>query len=135
MLRATGWEAEIAAAYASIPSEYKGYVVIAKRSKHSYGDNVIPHPASLHLGVKDDEKEHHAQTGHKVLARDRHNNGHNLPRDCLYSKYNKQGAKVTAEDLEKQDPAVIVTAQDLFEEFVLKHQKPAVSSLPTKNVG
>ena len=72
MLRATGWEAEIAAAYASIPSEYKGYVVIAKRSKNS---------------------------------------------------------------IEKQDPAVIVTAQDLFEEFVLKHQKPAVSSLPTKNVG
>ena len=67
-MKLTGWEVDVASAYHAIPNEFKGYMVVAKQSNHSYGDGVIPHKASLHKGVRTSEKIAHSETGHKVLA-------------------------------------------------------------------
>ena len=107
VMKPAGWEVNVAAAYDSIPDEYKGYMVVAKLSKKSKGDGVIAHKSSLHRGVKGKEKKRKHRTGHKVLAQSRlFNGGHNMPREDLISK---------------KDPSK--TGQDIFETFVLCHRR------------
>jgi hypothetical protein len=103
VMKSTGWDVDIANAYKAIPSEFKGYMVVAKKSNNSNGDGVISHKASLHKGVRAFEKQTHSETGHKVLAQFNLFGGHNMPRMSLVSKNN-----------------IHETAQDLFEQFELK---------------
>lgn len=104
ILKPNGWEADIAAAYRRIPEEYKGYMVVAKKSFRSTGDGVIHHKASLHYGVKEKEKWTGQKTGQKVLSLSLFG-GHNEPRKNLVSK---------------EDPTI--NAQTLFENFVLRQK-------------
>ena len=106
IMKPVGWDADVASAYAAIPAEFKGYMVVAKESAASVGDGVIPHKASLHRGVRAAEKAAHAETGHKVLAVGFYHGGHNMQRAELISKAN------SAE-----------SGQDLFENFVLQHRR------------
>ena len=102
VMKPSGWDVNVANAYKAIPSEYKGYMVVAKQSPISDGDGVIPHKASLHKGVRAFEKTH-SETGHKVLAQFSMYGGHNMGRRELVSKNNQKE-----------------TGQDLFEQFEMK---------------
>lgn len=103
VMKPSGWDEDVATAYKAIPNEYKGYVVVAKKSELSNGDGVISHPASLHKGVREYEKQTQSETGHKVLAQYKLFGGHNLPRNMLISKDNTNE-----------------TSQDLFERFEMR---------------
>lgn len=104
-LGSTGWNANIAKAYNAIPAKYKSYMYVAKKSERSTGDGVIAHPASLHKGVKPVEKKTGVYTGHQFYATSKHNTGHNLPRNKLYSADNPDQ-----------------NAQDVFDDFVRSHR-------------
>jgi alpha/beta superfamily hydrolase len=101
-LAAAGWRADVASAYKAIPREYKGYMFVSKKSCEGKGDGVISHAASLHRGVKPDEKKLGITTGHKVYANS--GAGHNKPRNQLFSPSapNKSG-------------------QEIFDDFVVSH--------------
>lgn len=104
IMKPTGWDVDVASAYKAIPNEFKGYMVVAKKSEHSDGDGIIAHRASLHKRVRAFEKQAHAETAHKVLARSNlYGGGHNMPRNMLISKNNPRE-----------------TGQDLFEHFEMK---------------
>lgn len=91
VMKPSGWDVDVAAAYNSIPANFKGYMVVAKPSDKSLGDGVISHPASLHKSVKQSEKQQHISTGHKVITSpDFFRKGHNLSRSQLISKENSE---------------------------------------------
>lgn len=92
-----GWEADVAAAYKQIDIKYKCYMVVAKPSKNSTGDTVIPHHCSLHKAVRKDEKNEYKVTGnenkltgYKVLAKGDKDIGHKDKRENLIFKKNPQ---------------------------------------------
>ena len=107
VMKPTGWVVDVAKAYKAIPAENKFYMVVAKAKdypgKPSLGDGVIAHRASLHKGVKDDEKKKGICTGHKVLAYGMF--GHNQSRRALISKDNPH-----------------ISGQDLYEQFVMRNR-------------
>ncbi len=109
VLSSTGWNVDVANAYLSIPDEYKGYMVVAKKSDKSVGDGVIAHFASLHKGVCKTEKNNKSITGFKMFAPENSyfadHGGHNMPRTALVSKDKR-----------------FTTGQDAFESFVNKHR-------------
>jgi pimeloyl-ACP methyl ester carboxylesterase len=94
-LSSTQWEVDVANAYKAIPTQYKGYMVVAKKTSpenqnyYSSGDGVIVHQGSLHKAVRAAEKKEGVTTGYKVLAA-RGFMGHNLGRSLLRSKTNYQ---------------------------------------------
>jgi len=101
VLKATGWQENLAAAYHSIPAQYKTHMYVAKASEESAGDGVIAHPASLHVGVKKDEKEKGINTGHKVYAR-------------LYAGHNQSRRDLVCKENAARN------GQEVYENFVLR---------------
>lgn len=104
LISANALEAIVVPAYNEISEQFKGYMVVAKKSSKtgSDGDGVIDHFASLHKDVVKDEKKKGIRTGHKVIfhATPTSLYGHCAPRTKLISK----------EDSAK-------TGQDVFEDF------------------
>ncbi|VEB34824.1 sidB homolog, substrate of the Dot/Icm system [Legionella sainthelensi] len=105
LMKPSGWDVDVAKAYNEIPDEYKNHMYVAKKSTLSYGDGVIAHWASLHEGVKQDEKKKGIRTGHKVYAQNGFfGGGHNMSRSDLVSAENTS-----------------LTGQDQFENFMKNH--------------
>ncbi|KTD10765.1 hypothetical protein Lgra_1731 [Legionella gratiana] len=106
LMKPAGWEVNVAKAYNAIPDEYKNHMYVAKKSNRSYGDGVIAHRASLHEGVKQDEKKRGIRTGHKVYAQNGFfGGGHNMSRSDLVSAEN-----------------TFLSGQDQFETFIRNHR-------------
>lgn len=106
VMKPVGWDVNVANAYKTIPAAYKNHMYVAKKSDRSDGDGVIAHWASLHEGVKKEEKERGVSTGHKVYAKaGLFRGGHNMSRGLLVSA---------------EDPSF--SGQDQFEKFVKSHQ-------------
>ena len=101
VLKATGWQENLADAYNSIPAQYKTHMYVAKASEESIGDGVIAHPASLHVGVKRHEKEKGINTGHKVYAR-------------FYAGHNQSRHDLDCKESEAKN------GQEVYENFVLR---------------
>lgn len=106
LMKSTGWDVNVAKAYNAIPDQYKSHMYVAKKSDHSCGDGVIAHSASLHQGVKNDEKKRNVKTGHKMYAKNSIFGGHNMSRNELVSAENPS-----------------LTAQDQFEGFIKNNKK------------
>lgn len=106
LMKPAGWDVNVAKAYNAIPDEYKNHMYVAKKSARSYGDGVIAHRASLHEGVKQDEKKKGIRTGHKVYAtHGLFGGGHNMSRSDLVSAENTS-----------------LSGQDQFENFIRNHR-------------
>lgn len=105
VMKPSGWDSNIASAYNNIPEQYKNYMVVAKRSDKSSGDGVISHQASLHKGVRQEERKQGISTGNKVFSTGPYG-GHNSARNRLFSKNNPDQ-----------------NGQDLFEDFANRLSK------------
>ncbi|ARM35168.1 alpha/beta hydrolase [Legionella longbeachae] len=105
LMKPAGWDVNVAKAYNEIADEYKNHMYVAKKSALSCGDGVIAHRASLHEGVKQDEKKRGISTAHKVYAQNGFfGGGHNMSRSDLVSAENTS-----------------LTGQDQFENFIRNH--------------
>lgn len=105
LMKPAGWDVNVAKAYNEIADEYKNHMYVAKKSALSCGDGVIAHRASLHEGVKQDEKKRGISTDHKVYAQNGFfGGGHNMSRSDLVSAENTS-----------------LTGQDQFENFIRNH--------------
>lgn len=105
IIKPSGWDRDIASAYNNIPEQYKGYMVVAKKSDQSSGDGVISPKASLHKRIRPEEKKQGISTGHQVFSTHSYG-GHNSPRNTLFSKNNPD-----------------LNGQDLFDDFANKLSK------------
>ncbi|ARB91688.1 alpha/beta hydrolase [Legionella longbeachae] len=105
LMKPAGWDVNVAKAYNEIADEYKNHMYVAKKSALSCGDGVIAHRASLHEGVKQDEKKRGISTAHKVYAQNGFfGGGHNMSRSDLVSAENTS-----------------LTGQDQFDNFIRNH--------------
>lgn len=102
ILSSAGWGGDVVPDYMEIPNDYKAHMVVAKKSKHSAGDRVIWHPASLYKSVRPHEKKLGYHTSYKVVTRSAESHcGHGKMRHRLFHKKNREQ-----------------TGQDLYEAFV-----------------
>lgn len=99
--KSSGWEEDIASAYLAIPSEYKAYMTVAKKSNKtgSKGDEIILPAGSLHKAVKYKEAK---RTGHTMISAEL--DGHNVPRQWLISKKDpkKNGQQIYEEFIQRK---------------------------------
>ena len=77
---------DVAKAYSTIPTNYKGYLFVSKKAAAGRGDGIIAHADSLHRAVKTQELSTNEVTAYKVTTQSQQQ-AHNLSRHHLFSHF------------------------------------------------